>query len=128
MAPLKWIIIALALLEAGWMTFDGARALTVGDYVTPQEGPHAGQLGPWTSLVKAVGIEPRSTLMKSIFLIYGIAWLTIIVCFASGLPWAWSAMLALAIGSLWYLPVGTACAVIQLVLLALWRGRVARGA
>jgi len=38
----------LAAVEAGWMLFDGSRALIVGDYVTAKSGPYAGQLGPWT--------------------------------------------------------------------------------
>jgi hypothetical protein len=41
-----WIVAALAALNGGWMTFDGARALIVGDYVTPSSGEYAGQLGP----------------------------------------------------------------------------------
>ena len=48
---LRWIIAALALVEADWMTFDGARALIVDDYVTPKAGGYVGQLGPWTKLV-----------------------------------------------------------------------------
>ncbi len=116
---LRWIVVALALCEAGWMTFDGTRALTVGDYVTPKTGPYAGQLGPWTKIVSAVGIEPRSTFMQSVFAIYGACWLVIIVCFALRLPWAWSAMLVAALGALWYLPLGTLFSVIQVVLLFL---------
>ncbi len=53
----------LAALEAGWMMFDGMRALIVGDYVTPKKGPYAGQLGPWSKLVSAIGLAPRSTLI-----------------------------------------------------------------
>lgn len=61
------MIAALALFEAGWMAFDGVRALATGDYVTPSSGPYAGQLGPWSQVVSAVGIPPRSTAMKAIF-------------------------------------------------------------
>jgi hypothetical protein len=68
-----WIVAALVILNGGWMAFDGARALVVGDYVTPKTGQYAGQLGPWAKLIQAIGIEPRSTLMKSIFFIYGLA-------------------------------------------------------
>lgn len=114
---LKWIVVVLALFEAGWMTFDGMRALTVGDYVTPSSGPHAGELGPWSKVVSAIGVEPRSTAMKATFVVYGVVWLAIIVCFALGLSWAWKAMLIAAIGSLWYLPIGTAVSVLILVLL-----------
>ena len=75
MGWLRWLVIALALAEAGWMAFDGIRALVVGDYVTPRSGSYAGQLGPWARLVSAVGIGPRSTLMKAVFAVYGLAWL-----------------------------------------------------
>jgi len=114
-----WIIIVIALQQAGFMAFDGTRALTIGDYVTPKTGQYAGQLGPWSKLVSAIGIEPRSTLMKSIFLVYGVAWIIVIVCFAMRLPWSWWAMLGLATGALWYLPFGTLSSVIQFVLLLL---------
>ena len=96
------------------MTYDGARALTVGDYVTPRSGSRAGEVGPWQYAVRAVGIPPRSTAMKVIFVVYGIAWLLFVVAFVRRVPWAPTAMLVAAAGSLWYLPVGTACSVIQI--------------
>lgn len=116
---LGWIVLVLALVSAGWMTFDGGRALVVGDYVTPKSGQYAGQLGPWSKLVSAVGIEPRSTLMKFIFLIMGSVWLIIMVCFALGLPWAWWGMLICAALTLWYLPFGTLVSILVIVLLLL---------
>jgi hypothetical protein len=110
-------VLALTLLEAGWMTFDGMRALVVGDYVTPSTGAHAGQLGPWQYAVSAVGIAPRSTAMKLIFVIYGLSWLIVAVGFARGASWGWTAMVVAAAASLWYFPVGTLCSVVQLALL-----------
>ena len=103
------------------MTFDGTRALTVGDYVTPSSGAYAGQLGPWNHIVRAVGIPPRSTAMKVIFVVYGLGWLTITFAFACHAAWAWQAMLVAAIATLWYLPVGTIFGIVQLVALALLR-------
>lgn len=114
-----WIVIALAVLNAGWMVFDGTRALTVGDYVTPQTGEYAGQLGPWSNVVRSVGLEPRSTQMKLIFVSYGTVMLVIAVCFALKLSWAWWAMIIAALLGLWYLPVGTIVNVIVLILLFL---------
>ena len=76
-----WIIALLVASTAGWMLFDGTRTLIVGDYVTPKTGEYAGRLGPWSNLVKAIGIEPRSTLVKSIFVIYGFTALLVVVCF-----------------------------------------------
>jgi len=117
MAILRWLVIALASLEAGWMVFDGSRALTVGDYVTPKSGAYAGQLRPWTKLVSAVGIDPRSTQMKMIFVCYGLIWLVIIASFIMRLSWSPWAMLIAAAGALWFLSFGTISSVIQIVLL-----------
>jgi len=117
MHRLAWIVVLLALIEGGWLAFDGARALLVGDYVTPRSGPYAGQLGPWSRLVSVAGIEPRSTLMKSIHLVLGLVWLAFLVCFVLRLPWAWGGMLACAVLGLWYLPFGTLLSAIQIVLL-----------
>ena len=113
----NWAIVLLVTLTAGWMLFDGTRALITGDYVTPNTGEYAGQLGPWANLVAAVGIEPRSTLMKSIFVIYGLAALATVVCFAVGLPWARMAMIVVCALGLWFLPIGTATNLIALVIL-----------
>jgi len=114
-----WIVLVLALLEGGWLAFDGGRALAVGDYVTPKSGRFAGQLGPWSRVVRAVGIEPRSTLMKSIHLLLGSVWIGFMICFALGLPWAWWGMLVCAVLGLWYLPFGTLLSMVQIVLLLL---------
>lgn len=116
---MKWIVVVLALTVGGWMAFDGAHALLVGDYVTPRTGEHAGRLGPWAALVSAVGIEPRSTLMQSAFLTYGMTWIVVMVAFIRGAPWAWWGMVLAAAGSLWYLPFGTLLGVVQLALLFL---------
>ena len=112
-----WIPVLLVFLTAGWMLFDGTRALIVGDYVTPTTGEYAGQLGPWSNLVKAIGIEPHSTLMKSIFVVYGLAALAIASCFIIGLPWARMALIVVCILGLWFLPVGTATNILALIFL-----------
>ncbi len=67
-----WIVVLLALNVGGWFAFDGGHALAKGDYVTPKKGAYAGQLGGWSKFIRAVGIDPRSTLMKTVFLVYGL--------------------------------------------------------
>ena len=119
----KWIIVLLTVNVAGWMAFDGTRALIVGDYVTPSTGKYEGQLGPWHHVASAVGIAPRSTLMKTVFVVYGASWLAILAAFCFQLHWAWRAMVIAAAGSLWYFTIGTATSVIILVLLFLPRTR-----
>ncbi|MCA9069343.1 MAG: hypothetical protein KDA84_10490 [Planctomycetaceae bacterium] len=121
---LGWVVLLLAFVEGGWLAFDGGRALVVGDYVTPSSGPYAGQLGPWSKVVKAFGVAPRSTFMKSIHLVLGVVWLIAIVCFAIRVSGAWWGLLICAIASLWYLPLGTLLSGIQIVLLLLPQLRV----
>jgi hypothetical protein len=115
MTWLRVALVAMGILEGAWMTFDGTRALVVGDYVTPSSGAHAAELGPWSKVVSAVGIPPRSTAMKVIFVVYGLSWLVIALGLALRYPWAPRAMLIAAIATLWYLPIGTAFGVIQLI-------------
>jgi hypothetical protein len=124
MTWLRVALVTLGLVEGAWMAFDGTRALVVGDYVTPSTGAYAGQLGPWSYVVKAVGIPPRSKAMKLAFVAYGAAWLTIAFGVATRSPWAWRAMLIAAIATLWYLPVGTIFGIAQTVGLA-WLPRTA---
>ena len=118
---MRWVIIILITLIAGWMLADGLRALTVGDYFTPASGEYAGQLGPWTLLVQALGIEPRSTFMKLVFIVYGIAALIAVAGFALNQPWGRNALIAIALLGLWYLPIGTAANVVAIILLFLKR-------
>lgn len=112
----RWIVATLLFIDAGWMAFDGSRALIVGDYITPKSGPHAGQYGPWQHPVRAVGIDPRSTLMKWVFVTLGAAGLACCVGVAAGAPWAWWGTLAFVVASAWYLPFGT---LISLVVFAM---------
>ena len=112
-----WAIIILVGFTAGWMLFDGSRALITGDYTTPSSGKYSGELGPWSNLVKAIGIEPRSTLMKLIFVGYGLAALLVVACFAFGLSWARIALMVVCILGLWFLPIGTITNLISLILL-----------
>ena len=123
MRILRLLIVFFALAPATWMTFDGSRALIVGDYFTPASG----ELGPWSAVVTAIGIPPRSTLMKAVFVVCGACWLVAAVGFIIGTPWSNAALATVSAGTLWYLPVGTL--VSMLILLALWiiRVRTRRG-
>lgn len=113
----RWLVVILAGIGAVFMTVDGTRALIVGDYITPQSGEFAGQLGPWAQVVSVVGIDPRSILMKFIFIVYGVARLIITGAYVRRISWSWAAMLVTAILGLWYLPFGTMGALVQIVLL-----------
>jgi len=88
-----WFSVLLIASTAGWMLFDGTRALIVGDYITPQTGEYAGQLGPWANLAHVIGIDPRSVWMKLIFITQGLGTLTVVVYYILNKPWARTALL-----------------------------------
>lgn len=113
-------VIALAIIQGGWLVFDGGRAIIIGDYVTPHSGQRAGQLGLWARIVSLAGIEPRSTLMKIIHIGLGLGWLGVATGLVLNAPWARPGVLACAVLSLWYLPVGTLLSAIQIVLMLAW--------
>lgn len=116
---IRFPIAFLALFVATWWVFDGMHAFLAGDYVTPEEGEYAGQLGPWSKLVEAVGIAPRSDLMKGLFVACGALWSLTATAYVLRPGRFRKGMLAWAAFSLWFLPVGTVLGVVQLVLLAL---------
>jgi hypothetical protein len=113
----RWITVVLCLVQGGYMTFDGVRALTVGSYLTPGSGDHAGELGPWARLVRAVGIAPESTGMKVAFVVLGVAWLVAGVGLTLGAGWARWMGVVLAVATLWYLVPGTVISLLLLLLL-----------
>jgi hypothetical protein len=121
MTLIKTAIVLSAVLNFGFMTFDGARGLIAGDYIRPKSGQYAGQLGPWSKLVKSVGINPESSFMKALFLIWGIIGIIITICFVMNFSWAWQGMLLLNVSSLWYLFIGTGLSALQIVLLVVLR-------
>jgi hypothetical protein len=118
---MKWIIVILIILSAGWMFADGLRALIIGDYVTPTSGDYAGELGPWAGLLQSVGLEPRSTFIKTAFVLYGAVSLIAVTGFALEQPWSRNFLIVMAVMGLWYLPIGTATNMIALILLFLFR-------
>ncbi|HEX2854101.1 MAG TPA: hypothetical protein VHO24_12755 [Opitutaceae bacterium] len=119
MSIIRIAIPVIALFVGGWLTFDGARALVSGDYVTARSGPNAGRLGPWSKIVSAIGVEPRSTGMKCFHVILGILWLISAAMFFARPRLGWLALAGCSISSLWYLPVGTVLSLIELGLLFL---------
>jgi hypothetical protein len=126
MAILKWCIVLLAVLQFGFMAFDGGRALVKGDYIRPQTGAHAGQLGPWSKIVSSVGIDPEGQLMKLVFVLWGITGLVLTYRFAKDPQDGLMPLLLLDVCSLWYLMVGTFSSAIQIIVLLILRAKMNR--
>jgi hypothetical protein len=124
---IRWSVAVLAIVDAGWMAFDGLRALAVGDYVRMGEDG----LGPWADLVSSVGINPTGTGMKVFLAAYGLCWLAVVVAYLRSPPTGRPAMAIAAAGSVWYLVIGTVVSLAILALLAasVWvRRRTGAGA
>ena len=121
MKTLRWIVIILAVLNFGFMTVDGSRALIVGDYFRPETGEYAGQLGPWATIVSAIGINPESGLMRGIFIAWGGLGLILTVSYAMRVRRADSALLFFNLASFWYLVAGTLSSVLQVIFLLILR-------
>ena len=93
--------LVLSALGGGWMLLDGSVALATGHYV-------GSELGPWAVLVGLVGVDPLSVGMRLFFVLYGLAWLGAALLYAlRPAPGRW-ALLAFALGSVWYAVIGTA--------------------
>ena len=103
---LHWVVVVMAMSQAAWMVFDGSWALLYGDYVITASETPGTKGAPWAKVLRRVGIAAHSPFVKIGFVIYGLGWLVVLTAFAGGTGWAWSAMLWLALGSLWYLNVG----------------------
>jgi hypothetical protein len=121
-AAIRWPVVGLAALSGGWMLVDGVRALITGDYARID-----GELGPWADLVEqTTSIDAQGTPMKIGFVAYGAAQLIAAAGYADRRRWGRPAVATAAAGSLWYLVLGTAAGLVQLVLLII--GRRARSA
>src|ERR1043166_2050848 len=105
MSALRILLLAVALLIGSWLLFDGSRALLVGDYVTRRTVPRAGELGPWSHVVSAIGLHPRGTFVKSAHIALGVCWLASLLCFVLRPPLGWWALLISSVGTLWYLQI-----------------------
>ena len=117
MKTLRVAVIFLAVLEAGWITFDGARALATGRYPAPHVGSHGGSLGEWARVASVLGAPPGSARAKWALVGYGVAWLGAVFAYARGAGWAWWAMFVAASGALWYSSLAVPIGLAQMLLL-----------
>lgn len=119
----RYIVLALALVQGCWLTLDGGRALTVGDYFTPRSGVHAGQLGPWAGVASSFGVAPRGLLMKSLYFGDGLLWLSAFLAMALRQSRGRWLTIVAAVATLWFVPFGTLSSAIVIVLLLFGRTR-----
>jgi len=109
----EFSLFLLALLNGGWMLFDGIHVIRKGKYFGPEEP------GVWSKIVASLGINPFS--IGPVFVVLGIAWFVSIAGVLLSSSWGWLAMLASAIATLWYVKVGTVISIITIVLLLIFK-------
>lgn len=102
------LLIAIAVLQGGYMLFDGIHKLKTGSYF-------GGQVGPWGHLVTAVGISPDS--MAPAFITFGALWLAGGAGVILDAAWAPLLLTILAVITLAYPIFGTLLALLALFLL-----------
>ena len=115
MQRVRWVIVVFALLLGVWLCVDGIRALFLGDYLTPASGPYAGQLGPWSKVVSAIGLNPRGTAIKCLQ-VAARRRVDFIAALRLSLRKGRRLAFWCSVATLWYLPVGTAVSIITFCL------------
>ena len=96
---MRYVVVALSLINSLWMLIDGVYVLLNGKYVGPEKP------GPWASLIGLTGVDVFK--LGPVFVLFGIAWLSFVVAFLTGTAWSRNFGLVLSVLSLWYLPFGT---------------------
>ncbi len=117
MKGLRVAVILLVVVEAGWITFDGAQALRTGVYLKPRLGDYGGRVGEWTRVASVLGTPPASTRAKWALIRYGIAWLCAAFAFTRGAGWPWWVLFVFAGGALWYSILAVPLCLAQMLLL-----------
>lgn len=110
---LRRFAVVLSILAGLFMMLDGAKALVTGSYIAP-----GGQIGPWAAVLHSAGISPFWPLVKAGFVVLGAAYLMSAAAYAFYKPRSRMFIAAVAILTLWYVPVGTAISLVVLVSVA----------
>ena len=109
----KVSLLILALLNGGWMLFDGLHVLKKGKYFGPDEP------GVWSKIVASLGINPFS--IGPVFVVLGLVWFVSVAGLLTATSWGWLALMVTAAATLWYVKVGTVISIIVMVLLLVFK-------
>ncbi len=113
---LEVVIILLAVLNGGWMIFDGCHVIKKGKYFGPPTP------GSWSKVVARFGINPFS--LGPLFVALGLLWFISSIGVVFGMSWGWLSLLATSIATLWYIKIGTVISIITLLLLVIFKSNL----
>ncbi len=99
------------------MMFDASHVLLTGAYF-------GSTLGPWSYLIASIGIDPLK--IGPAFALLGSAWIAFLIGILLDRAWGWYGAVICALGTLWYLPIGTIFAAIYIILLIRFRSNSVR--
>ncbi|TMI21611.1 hypothetical protein E6H31_04965 [Candidatus Bathyarchaeota archaeon] len=119
LSPATAVISILSFTLGVWLVFDGARKLVTGYYT----GEQTIGLGPWATLVLAIGLRPSD--MAFPFLFLGVLWIVNGSIILLGSSTRYERVIAISIVTLFYAIPGTIISIIT-ISLSLRERRIAR--
>jgi len=103
-------ITIVSLILGAWLIFDGARKLLTGYYT----GEQTLGLGPWATIVTAIGIQPANMAIPFLFL--GAIWIVNGIIILLGAQTRYERAIAISIVTLFYALPGTLIGTITIIL------------
>jgi uncharacterized membrane protein HdeD (DUF308 family) len=103
-------IVILSFILGAWLIFDSARKLLTGYYT----GEQTIDLGPWATIVSALGVRPAD--MAFPFLFLGIIWIVNGAIVLLGANTRYERTIAISIVTLFYALPGTLVGILNIVL------------
>ena len=103
-------IAILSFILGAWLTFDSTRKLLTGYYT----GEQTIGLGPWATIVSALGVRPADMAFPLLFL--GIIWIVNGVIVLLGANTRYERTIAISVVTLFYAIPGTLVGVLNIVL------------
>jgi hypothetical protein len=100
----------LSFILGAWLLFDGTRKLVTGYYT----GEQTLGLGPWATIVSAIGVRPAD--MAFLFLFLGILWIVNGVIVLLGANTRYERAIAISIVTLFYALPGTLVGLVTILL------------
>jgi hypothetical protein len=122
MRKLSLTILAISTLSitlGAWLIFDGTRKLVTGYYT----GEQTIGLGPWATIVSAIGVRPAD--MAFPFLFLGVLWIVNGVIVLLGSSVSYERAIAISIVTLFYALPGTLVGLVTILMSSMER-RLAR--